>query len=126
ADPEMDILWSDGSAGEMMTIHEPGVYWVTVSELSCADTDTLIVNDTLCDCVVEMPSAFSPNGDGRNDRFRPMVEAGCDVRGFTMEVYNRWGQLVYTGTDFSSGWDGTWHGEPADVGAYFYTVRMEA
>ncbi len=120
------VLWSDGSTGEMITIHEPGIYWVAVSELSCADTDTLIVHDTLCDCIVEMPTAFSPNGDGRNDRFRPMVEAGCTVRGFTMEVYNRWGQLVYSGTDFSSGWDGTWNGEPADVGAYFYTVRMEA
>jgi gliding motility-associated-like protein len=55
-----------------------------------------------------------------------MVEAGCAVRGFTMEVYNRWGQLVYSGTDFSAGWDGNWNGEPAEVGAYFYTVRMEA
>ncbi len=123
--PEMDILWSNGSTTDMITVHEPGIYWVAVSELSCSDTDTVVIHNTLCDCIVEMPTAFSPNGDGKNDRFRPVVEAGCTVRGFTMEVYNRWGQLVYTGTDFSSGWDGTWNGTPADIGAYFYTVRME-
>jgi len=68
-----------------------------------------------------VPSAFTPNGDGKNDRFK--------VANFTFEkvlefrVFNRWGQEVFNASD-NSGWDGTWKNVPQDIGTYEYLVRV--
>ncbi len=75
---------------------------------------------------MSVPSAFSPNGDGRNDVFRPVLEPECPVKGYTMSVYNRWGQCVYSSNILSQGWDGTLRGEPAALGTYVYLLELES
>jgi gliding motility-associated-like protein len=71
---------------------------------------------------MHFPNVFSPNGDGRNDRFRAMLR--CSVSDFSMRVYNRWGESVYS-TDKKDGyWDGTHHGVDAPVGVYMYFVSF--
>ena len=64
---------------------------------------------------VEMPNVFSPNGDGMNDRFVPLEAQGAQG---LMEIYNRWGQVVFSTPNLVQGWDG--HGAPG--GTYFYIV----
>ena len=89
----------------------------------CYDSATVVVN---VNPVVYVPSAFSPNGDGLNDHFRPKSADGpILIRNF--EIYNRWGQMVFWGygATASEGWDGTFHGIPAEIGAYFYTIDIE-
>lgn len=67
-----------------------------------------------------VPNAFSPNGDGINDRFQ--IEGG-NIKVRTFEVYNRYGQTVF-GTYHSAGkWDGNYKGEKCDVGTYYYCIR---
>ena len=75
--------------------------------------------------LVFMPSGFSPNGDGLNDRFRPLSTGYIIVRFF--EVYNRFGEMVFNGQGRSSidGWDGSFKGEMQDVGTYFYRINIE-
>lgn len=89
----------------------------------CYDSATVVVN---VNPVVYVPSAFSPNGDGLNDHFRPKSADGpILIRNF--EIYNRWGQMVFWGygATAAEGWDGTFHGIPAEIGAYFYTIDIE-
>lgn len=73
---------------------------------------------------VFMPNAFSPNNDGINDRFRPVATGYIFVRYF--EIYNRYGQLVYSahGHDIA-GWDGTFNGQLMDIGTYYYHINIE-
>ncbi|MPM23377.1 hypothetical protein SDC9_69849 [bioreactor metagenome] len=52
-----------------------------------------------------LPNTFSPNGDGRNDIFRP-YGTGWDLDTYSMRIYSRWGKLVFSTTDVSHGWDG--------------------
>ena len=66
-----------------------------------------------------IPNAFSPNNDGENDIFMP--QADCSS-GFMMQVYNKWGAVVYTTTNVEEGWDGTYLGKPAAVGNYSYLI----
>jgi len=65
-------------------------------------------------CLVVMPTAFSPNGDGRNDLFRPKVYD--QVKNYELSVYNRWGGLVFRTADPAVGWDG---GQQVE-GAFIY------
>ncbi len=69
--------------------------------------------------VAFVPNAFSPNNDGLNDYFKP-ITAGLSA--YIFEIYDRWGTLVYTDTPESKGWDGTFRGEPAPLGAYVYRL----
>jgi len=72
-----------------------------------------------------VPNAFTPNNDGENDRFAPVVNA---VRLRKFEVFNRWGQALYTTTEAekSLGWDGTGpKGQPAEFGMYVWRMTVE-
>lgn len=80
-----------------------------------------IVIDNGCDFII-VPSAFSPNGDGKNDVFR-IIKAG--VISYTLSVYNRWGQLIFQTNDLSGGWDGNINGAQAEVGTYVYMIQAQ-
>lgn len=87
----------------------------------CQNKDSLDIKTKSC-CEMTFPSAFSPNGDGRNDRFRPVTIGRREVG--TFQVFNRYGQLVYESKQAQIGWDGTMNGKPADIGAYFYQIKF--
>lgn len=69
-----------------------------------------------------VPSAFSPNGDGRNDLLRP-IAIGYSANNY-FRIFNRFGERVFESKDFSEGWDGNYKGEPADVGTYFWELSV--
>lgn len=69
-----------------------------------------------------VPTAFSPNGDGKNDVLKP-IGIGYKAINF-FRVFNRWGQQVFYTTLFGDGWDGSWKGEPAEVGTYFWVLGI--
>ena len=68
-----------------------------------------------------MPSAFTPNGDGKNDVFRPILVGISSLDYF--RIFNRWGQLVYATVRNGEGWDGTISGKPQESGTFVYMVQ---
>jgi len=71
---------------------------------------------------VYVPSAFTPNGDGRNDHMRAIPYCGFTLEYF--EIFNRWGQrLFYAIRDQREGWDGTQYGSRCEIGTYYYLVK---
>jgi gliding motility-associated-like protein len=74
------------------------------------------------DTEVIFPSAFTPNGDGNNDILFAL--GGLHATDISIEVWNRWGQLVYSSKDLSQGWDGNYKGVPAHTGVYAYLIKF--
>lgn len=68
-----------------------------------------------------MPSAFTPNGDGKNDVFRIPPGASLDLKEFL--VFNRWGNVVFKTSDMSQGWNGTYNGALSEAGIYVYLIK---
>ena len=66
------------------------------------------------------PNAFSPDSDGINDFFKI---SGQGILDFQIEIYNRWGQMVYKSDDLSKGWNGTFKGENLPTGSYIYKIK---
>jgi len=98
-----------------------GNHWAYVKDsLGCVDSTQFDITYDPC-CVVNLPNAFSPNADDKNDEFR-IIRYG-NISLVSLEVYNRWGTQVFRTTDLMSGWDGTYQGSPCDVSTYFYLVR---
>ncbi|HMQ47691.1 MAG TPA: gliding motility-associated C-terminal domain-containing protein [Saprospiraceae bacterium] len=92
------------------------------------DNATLITDDTLdytgnVDCPVFVPNAFSPNDDGRNDRFH--IYYNCGLLDTQLSVYDRWGGLVFEGDGVQEGWDGTIKGKVAPEGVYVWLLRSK-
>jgi gliding motility-associated-like protein len=98
-------LWSTGSTGTSLLINRAGTYWLQVSDKNnCTALDTLEVTSKDCLEGLYVPSAFSPNGDGLNDIFRPLLLG--DIQSFNFQIFNRWGQLVFQTSQPGVGWDG--------------------
>ncbi len=119
------IQWSTGSS-DQSSIHitEPGLYWIKIISPPCSLSDSMRVDLEICDCHVSIPDAFSPNGDGINDRFRLLSEKGCLVHSYSLVIYNRFGEVVFSSSSIGDGWDGTYKGSPAETGTYFYVARF--
>ncbi len=98
-----------------------GTFFATVSSgFGCAASDTVRVGIEAC-CMVSVPTAFTPNGDSRNDRFRIISAGNQEISVF--RVFNRWGRLVWESADDEGAWDGTYQGEPQELGVYFWYLR---
>ncbi len=94
-------------------------------ERGCEASDMLriIVNKKR---IVEVPTGFTPNGDGANDRL--IVHGMAPTQVLRFQVFDRWGELIYQQTDFqvndaAAGWDGTFRGQPVAPGVYIWTVE---
>ena len=77
------------------------------------------------DTCVAVPSAFTPNKDGLNDRIGP-IENGCRIRFLLFRIYNRRGQVIFVSESVGQDWDGTVKGVPQDTGFYPYICYYTA
>ncbi|NQX91968.1 MAG: gliding motility-associated C-terminal domain-containing protein [Flavobacteriales bacterium] len=120
-----DPLSNDDSFSDFSptyTYEEDGEYTIQlVVANSGACTDTLEIRRFVnFEDNSFIPSAFSPNGDGRNDRFRLL---GSILLDHEMLIFNQWGELVFSGNDQDMGWDGTIRGELGEPGNYTYVIE---
>jgi len=72
-------------------------------------------------CLLAVPNAFTPNGDGLNDLFHPLNAIKAEQVEF--KIYNRWGQLIYKSNDWKQGWNGTLNGLVQAAGTYIWTLK---
>ena len=105
------------------------VYLTATDANGCAVSDSVQINVTAV-YDLYIPNAFSPNLDGVNDRFVVYAQSNRVNRIATIEVFNRWGQLVYQENDLpigvpGTGWDGRVDGKIADQGVYIYRIEVE-
>lgn len=123
--PNTSILWSTGSTGKRIRVNAPGTYEVVLSHPKCGTfADRVTVSEYFCDCEVAVPTAFSPNNDGKNDYFGVIRSADCPVNGYILRIFNRWGQLIFESYEPEKQWDGNFEGVPAAQGVYFYYIQL--
>ncbi|MBO9631765.1 MAG: gliding motility-associated C-terminal domain-containing protein [Chitinophagaceae bacterium] len=93
-----------------------------INRYGCESSDTLVVNVTKTGTpVFEVPNAFTPNGDGKNDCFG--IKKWGVVKLESLEVYNRWGQKIFQTNKPNDCWDGTFQGKPQGAGEFVYIIR---
>lgn len=105
------------------TFNKIGAYNVSLIAYSisgCNDTlsKTLTVNDIYN---IYIPNSFTPNGDGNNNVWKPEIISGDKI---DLEIFNRWGELIYHSKDESASWDGTYKNEICQEGMYLYMLKV--
>jgi gliding motility-associated-like protein len=115
--------WSNGATTPTIKIVEPGTYTLTVTDANkCTASDTVVVNGKICIYEFNVPNAFSPNQDGKNDIFKPHIKGRLER--YELHVYNRWGQLVFRTNDAVTGWNGT-TGSTVIAGTYVWMCKYQ-
>lgn len=112
--------WQDSTSIPYYPITQPGTYALLATNSCGQSTDEVNVLYQDCDCQVFLPTAFTPNGDGLNDYWRPKFR--CEIADFKLSLYNRWGQRVYYTTDPQIGWKGTKQGGRVPAGTYVWVM----
>ena len=111
---------NDAIANPVVTPTERSTYIVTaVGENGCVGTDTVNV---FVDLAFEINDGFSPNGDGVNDTWQ--IDILQDYPEAEVEVYTRWGKLIYKSPIPYVGWDGNFEGNPMSIGTYYYAIKL--
>jgi gliding motility-associated-like protein len=137
--------YTDGSVSSTLTTTQPVVYlWSTTATTAhlngvgvgnysltvvdangCTAVDSIDVISLDLDSCLVIPSVFTPNNDGKNDKFEiKHIELFPNA---TVEIYNRWGDLVFKSDNYanpSEWWDGTYNGKDATLGSFVYIIKL--
>jgi len=117
----LHYLWQDGSTNATLTVNREGTYRLDISNACGFASDEMHVIKGVCELYI--PNAFTPNGNNKNDIFK--AGFGDNISEFQIEVFNRYGQLVFKTNDRNKGWDGNVHGKPQQAGTYTWAVRYK-
>ncbi|MBL4670319.1 MAG: gliding motility-associated C-terminal domain-containing protein, partial [Flavobacteriales bacterium] len=103
---------------------DSGSYQVTLhieNRFGCKDTtDHMVRIDPVF--VIFIPNSFTPDGDGMNDFFFP---SGFGYQEIKMQIYDRWGEVIYEGNSVRSKWDGLYKGSPIKGDSYVYKINIK-
>lgn len=115
-------LWSNQATGAIITGLSAGEYIVTVTDYNnCVFDETFMLNEINISCL-EIPTLFTPNGDGSNDVWNikgiglyPNVE---------IEIFSRWGNVIFESKGYTEPWDGTFKGRVLPLSSYIYIITL--
>ena len=111
--------WSNNTFQNNITVTKPGFYWLSVQDIyGCIGKDTIEIKPKSCISQVFIPSAFTPNKDGKNDIFKAIVHG--KILKFQLELYDRYGHIIFKSNNFNDGWDGNYKGDPFNSGAFIW------
>ncbi len=113
-------LWSTGQTTSSIAVVAPGYYYATVNVNNCYASDTIWVQNN---CYMDIPNAFTPNNDGVNDFFFPRQLLTKGLATFSMNIYDRWGELIFQTTSIDGrGWDGKFNNVDQPNGVYVFVI----
>ncbi len=119
------IAWQNGSKERTFTANTEGVYLAQIKNQCATWTDTFRLRINHCGFEAYVPNAFSPNGDGVNDDFRPFFKTDfIKIENYDFKVFNRWGSLVFASQNANDAWDGTLKGQTCETGVYIWTLKV--
>ncbi len=115
--------WSDGPTEGSRLLKGPARY--TLDAATCGTNYTIDVHVDVgyCPCSWYVPNAFSPNGDELNDQWQ--LFPNCPYRDYSIQVYDRWGMLVFESDNPETTWDGTARSQALATGVYVFMLRYE-
>ncbi|MFA6923079.1 MAG: LamG-like jellyroll fold domain-containing protein [Bacteroidales bacterium] len=115
-------IWQDSSKSNYYIVKDTGLYVVRAANICGSFRDSIHFKGEDCNCNIDVPSAFSPNGDNENDI---LYLRGKCIENINFYIYDRWGQKVFESHYLSHGWDGTFNGKKMDAAVFVYYLSAE-
>jgi len=120
--PTYSYMWDNGENTAAINELEANIYQVKVTDLTgCSALRTIVISVESDECL-DIYNAISPNGDGDNDTW--VVTGIKGKENASVQIYNRWGSLIYESFDYQNDWDGTYKNKDLPAGVYYYLVTI--
>ena len=113
--------WNNGETTPAIQIDRQGIYEVTLANACDTLSKSFEVTLDYCECPVYVPNAFTPDNDGANDLFKPVL--GCEPDSYLLEIFNTWGEVIFATDDPETGWFGQVEEDPASTDHSGYFTR---
>lgn len=123
----LSLFESSESVIEVTFPQVQGVYLVGLeveNEYGCVD-EAFVSIQVVSDVIYYVPNAFTPDGDEFNQVFVPIFTSGFDPYNFNLEIYNRWGELIFASNNHLEGWDGSYGGYKCPSGVYSWKITYK-
>ncbi|MDQ3109462.1 MAG: gliding motility-associated C-terminal domain-containing protein [Bacteroidota bacterium] len=122
--PGGQYIWNTGETTQSIQVDEAGTYWVNIiSPSNCPLSDTIVVTGNFGADVIYVPNTFTPNGDGKNELF---CVVGPGISELNMQIYDRWGKLLFESNAVNNCWDGTYKGQIVQQDVYVVKLRFKS
>jgi gliding motility-associated-like protein len=120
-----NIYWNDGSDQENLYDIRSGIYKVLINDSSFCEVDTTFTLRSAFETCINIPSAFSPNGDNINDKW--VIDMNSLYPQAEIEIFDRIGKRIFfsKGYEESQYWDGTFNGKNLPMDAYYYIINLK-
>lgn len=112
-----ETIWQNQDISSSFEILQSGNYFAQINGDECNSYDTIMVDFKNCENCLIFPNVFTPDSDGINDIFKPIVDCNIVFDDYSFQIFNRWGQKVFNTKNQNIGWDGTQKNQlsPSDV-----------
>jgi gliding motility-associated-like protein len=104
----------------------PQAYVVTLfasNAAKCSSQKSKLI-DIIDEFIYYVPNSFTPDGDNLNNTFTPILYSGFDPQSYTLNIFDRWGEILFVSHDPTVGWDGTYGNNVSLVGIYTWTIQV--
>lgn len=118
-----ETTWPDGSVGNNYVTSQEGLLSAIAIDINGCVIRDLVRIEFVRPSDFYVPTAFSPNDDGINDKLYPVFSVGAK-NAYLFTVYNRWGQVVYKNSNSAEGWNGTANSKVCDPGVYIWVLEV--
>ena len=110
---------------ESFEAQSPGLITATIFDGFCENIDSMLVSFKECTFFdIYVPNAFSPNEDGYNDVFEVFVPENLIVESYTIKIFDRWGNRVFSAKNIGEHWDGKLDSTDLENGVYVYFIEI--
>lgn len=110
------------SVEQILTVTDSGRFYIIVEDdKGCTDISAMAIVSTVPKTELFVPSSFTPNDDDHNEIF---VIKGQNIVTYHLQIYNRWGALLFESNDIAKGWDGIYQNKKVQEGSYFYLIEV--
>ena len=116
--------WNTNATTKMITVSQPGLYILRVTDdNNCSGMDSINLNVKNCLTGLYVPTAFTPNHDGKNDQLKAFLFG--NIKSFSFKIFNRFGQLVFQSSNPAEGWNGMAGGVEQNSGTYVWSCSYQ-
>jgi gliding motility-associated-like protein len=116
-----DFEWFDGSKATVRTFFKADTFPLFITNKCGTFQKDFVVEKVNCECPFYIPNAFTPNRDGKNERF--VIQHDCPLTSFHIRIFSRWGELVFESRDITQSWDGYFNNKLMAQDVYTYQIE---